>query len=76
MSHISVDVSMRKWENLRSRRCWRGEPLEVDGRAPLSQYQEENVTGNRDKRGREKKKPKKKESRDMATPADWLPQSN
>jgi hypothetical protein len=34
-----------------------------------SQHQQENIVGNRDKRGREKKKPKKKEDRPTILPA-------
>jgi hypothetical protein len=40
----------------------------VSGTRAISQHEEEQIMGNRDKRGREKKKPKKKETREAIRP--------
>jgi hypothetical protein len=37
--------------------------------SPTSEFREEQVMGNRDKRGREKKKPKKKQFKTLSRPA-------
>jgi hypothetical protein len=41
----------------------------MERKSSIPQHEEEQVMGNRDKRGREKKKPKKKEGRETIRPA-------